>query len=105
MLGIFAAVTLIVLTPLKHRGWAWMSYAGALTFPLYLVHEYWGWWIISISHEAIGKWGALAAAIVFSFALAIVLERWVERPLRPRLRAGLLRSFEAIRPAAESSGK
>lgn len=97
MLGIFAVVAVIVLTPLKHQGWSWMSYTGALTFPLYLVHEYWGWWIIGITHEALGKWGALIAAIAVSFALAVILERFVERPLRPRLRAGLLRSFEAIR--------
>lgn len=103
MLLIFASVAVVVLTPLKHRGGAWMSYAGALTFPLYLVHEYWGWWVIGISHETLGKWGALAAAIAVSFALAVILERWVERPLRPRIRAGLLQSFDAIRRPSDGA--
>lgn len=94
--GIFIAVALIVLTPAKHWGWAWLSTAGALTYPLYLVHEYWGWWIIGISHEALGKWGALAAAFAVSVGLALILERWVERPLRPRMRAGLQRSFDLV---------
>ena len=105
LVAIFAVVALIVLTPLKHKGWAWMSYAGALTYPLYLVHEYWGWWIIGISHETLGKWGALAAAFAVSIALAVALERWVERPLRPRLRAGLQRSFDQVAARAGSAAK
>ncbi len=95
VLGIFGLVAAVTLTPLQHRGWSWMTYAGALTYPLYLVHEYWGWWMIGIVNPVAGKWAAVGAAFAVSFLLAIVIERWVERPIRPRLRRGLQRSFDA----------
>lgn len=97
--AIFGVVALVTVTPLKHRGWSWMTYAGALTYPVYLVHEYWGWWIIGLTNPVIGKWGAMAAAIAFTFAAAIVIERWVERPLRPRIRRGLQKSFDSLKSA------
>lgn len=93
---IFVIVALVTITPLKHAGWSWMTYAGSLTYPLYLVHEYWGWWVISTVDPIVGKWGAVAAAFAVSFGLAIIIERWVERPLRPRIRRALQRSFDAL---------
>ncbi len=43
---------------------AWLPAAGALTYPLYLVHEYWGFWVINRTHEQLGKYGAVAAAVM-----------------------------------------
>lgn len=100
--AIFGVVALVTVTPLKYRGWSWMTYAGALTYPLYLMHEYWGWWIIGLTNPILGKWGALLAAIAFSFTAAIIIERWVERPLRPRIRRGLQKSFDSIKSREET---
>lgn len=101
---IFTLVAVVTLTPLKNWGWSWMTYAGALTYPLYLMHEYWGWWMLGLVHPVAGKWAALAAATAVSFALAIAIERWVERPLRPLIRNSLKKSFDAL-PRRDRSGQ
>lgn len=93
VVALFAGVAIMTLTPLRDRGAAWMARAGALTYPLYLVHQYWGWWIIWLVNPILGKWIALAAATLVSLLLAVAIERWIERPLRSRLRRGILRSF------------
>ncbi|WP_052961469.1 MULTISPECIES: acyltransferase family protein [unclassified Leucobacter] len=96
VIGIFALVALITLTPLAHRGWRWMTYAGALTYPLYLIHEQWGRWIIETLHAEIPPIALLGLTVLACLLLAAAIERWVERPLRPILRRGLDRSFEAL---------
>lgn len=100
---LFGVVTLVTVTPLKYRGWSWMTYAGALTYPLYLMHESWGWWIIGLTNPTLGKWGALFAAVAFSFVAAMIIERWIERPLRPIIRRGLQKSFDSINTAPRVS--
>lgn len=96
VIGIFALVALITLTPLAHRGWRWMTYAGALTYPLYLIHEQWGRWIIESLHAEIPPLALLGLTVLICLLLAAAIERWVERPLRPLLRRGLGRSFDAL---------
>ena len=86
LLACFAAIAIVTLTPLKFTGGSWMLRAGALTYPLYLVHQYWGWWIIGLVDPIAGKWIAVLVAIAFVLLLAYCIERWIERPLRPRLR-------------------
>jgi len=87
----FGLVALATVTPWRARGAKWMTIAGALTYPLYLIHQYWGWWIIGLLAPIGGRWVALAGAILVVILLAFAIERWVERPLRPRIRRLLLR--------------
>ena len=63
-----------------------MIRAGTLTYPLYLTHHYWGLWIIGRLEPTVCKWATLAIAVAVALMLAYVIERWVERPVRPRLR-------------------
>ncbi|UUT35719.1 acyltransferase family protein [Microbacterium elymi] len=93
VVGMFAVVAAVTVTPLRRVGPAWLSYAGALTYPLYLFHEAWGWWIIDILHDNVGKWVTLAVAVVVSVAIAAAVERWIDRPLRPRFTSLLKRGF------------
>ena len=84
--AILILMMVLTLSPLKHWGYAWMIRAGALTYPLYLTHHYWGMWIIGRLEPTVGKWATLAIAVAVALMLAYVIERWVERPVRPRLR-------------------
>jgi len=94
VLAMFAAIAVVTLSPARHWGPAWLSYAGALTYPIYLVHEIWGWWVIHELHDYFGsKWLTLAAAVATSIVLAMIIERWVERPLRPIITKSLNASF------------
>ena len=69
--------------------WKWLSVAGALTYPLYLTHEYWGFWIISSTHQYVGDHLALIIALSGTGMISWLIHRWVERPLGPALRGWL----------------
>lgn len=40
-------VCIATLTNLSKLRARWMTSLGLLTYPLYLVHEHWGWWVLS----------------------------------------------------------
>ncbi len=84
----FAAVAAIALGLLQWADWRWLTVAGALTYPFYLVHEHLGWVVIHALHRGLGL--ASAETFVLTAAamllLAWVLHRWVEKPLSPKLR-------------------
>ena len=84
--AMFGLVALATLTPLSRIGWGWLTTLGALTYPLYVVHEYWGWYVIHLLHDRLTPALTVLAAAAFSIALASAIHRFVERPLGPRLR-------------------
>lgn len=84
----------------RHGGtparWAAVATAGALTYPLYLHHQLWGWWLIGRLTTVLGPRPTLAVALVVVLGWSWVVHRWVERPLGPRLRDGATRLFERV---------
>lgn len=86
VVGCFVAVAALSLTPLRRIDWPVLTTLGALTYPLYLVHEYWGWWVIHLLHDAVPTMVALAAASAVSLALAWAIHHGVERRLNPPMR-------------------
>lgn len=85
----FGAVAVVTLTPVRRVGWRWLTTLGALTYPLYLLHEEIGWQVIRLTQRT-GWVPAVLLASVVSVALAFVVNRFVERPLGPRLRRAVL---------------
>ncbi|MCJ1677718.1 acyltransferase [Streptomyces sp. APSN-46.1] len=87
----FALVALIALGKLGWARWKWLTVAGALTYPFYLVHEHLGWVVIEALHRRAGLSAPVtfALTVVFMLCLAWAIHRLVERPFGPRLR-GLL---------------
>lgn len=90
----FVAVTGIALGWLGWANWRWLTFAGALTYPFYLVHEHLGWVAIHTFHVDLGLSSAVTFALTLAsmLLLAWLLYRFVEKPLTPRLRAALSRS-------------
>lgn len=86
LLGCVALVAVVALTPLARWRWAGLTAAGALTYPLYLLHEYWGLWIVHLLHDRLPVVVVLAAAVGVSLLLAWLVHRLVEVPFGPRLR-------------------
>lgn len=72
-----------------------LPYLGALTYPLYLLHEYVGYIIINRLQQSLLV--ATLAAIFCSLALAALVVRFVERPFAKRFRSWLLIVFEKLR--------
>lgn len=70
--------------------------AGALTYPLYLHHQLWGWWLIGRLTPILGPRPTLIVTLALVLVWSAFVHRWVERPLGPRLREGASRLFERV---------
>lgn len=90
----FVAVAAIALGRLNWANWRWLSVAGALTYPFYLVHEHLGWVAIKTYHQDLGlpSYATILLTLATMLALAWLLNRFVEARLTPRLRSALSRS-------------
>lgn len=96
VVGCFAAVAAAALTPLARLDWKVLTTAGALTYPLYLVHEYWGWWTIDVLAPHLPTWATLAAACAVALGLAWVVHHGVERRVHKPVRAAVERWLTAL---------
>nr|WSZ96413.1 acyltransferase [Streptomyces sp. NBC_00857] len=96
----FASVAAVALGWLRWADWRWLTFAGTLTYPFYLVHEHLGWFAIAVLHKHFGlaAWLTLIATVVSMLVVAWLLHRLVEKPFGPRLKrtmklqAGRMRS-------------
>ncbi|MDN6487707.1 MAG: hypothetical protein L0K34_09520, partial [Ancrocorticia sp.] len=66
-------------------------HAGAAKYPLHPKHQHLGLWLIGRLEPTMGRGLTLAIAVAASLIVAYMLERWVERPVRPRMRRLLQR--------------
>ncbi|OIV36175.1 acyltransferase [Mangrovactinospora gilvigrisea] len=73
--------------------WRWLTTAGALTYPFYLIHEHLGWVAVRELRLRAGLPDAavLPLTVAVMLALAWLLHRWVEQPLGPWLKRALAR--------------
>ena len=96
--GLVAAVALGWLSRVRGR---WLTVAGALTYPLYLLHLEIGWLVIRVLHRRVPVWplllGLLAAMLVASW----LVHRYIERPIAPRMRGMLTRAVQEARDHAD----
>ncbi|MFG2650107.1 acyltransferase family protein [Streptomyces sp. NPDC048436] len=88
----FAAVLLIALGALHRVDWRWLSVAGALTYPFYLVHEHLGWVAVGALHRGLGlpSYATFGLTIAAMLLLAWLLNRFVEERFTPLIRGGLM---------------
>lgn len=87
--GLMSAVALGWLSRIR---WRWLTTAGLLTYPLYLIHQTNGWVLIHALRGFFPRYVTLAIVVTVMLAGSWLLHRLVERPL-----AGLLRSRLAPR--------
>ncbi|MFK0281390.1 acyltransferase family protein [Streptomyces sp. NPDC090499] len=87
----FAAVAAVAAGWTNWAAWPWLTTAGALTYPFYLIHEHLGWFVIRVLHRAWGlpPWPTLALTVLGMLGLARLIHRYVETPLGPRLKRTL----------------
>ncbi len=105
---IFLVMLLVALGKLSWIRGRWLTVAGALTYPLYLIHWEAGNVIFAKLEPVLpSPWLRLAVIVVAVLVTAWLLYRLVERPLQPILRRRLARSFAEIRErsaAEDASG-
>ncbi|WP_432252450.1 acyltransferase family protein [Streptomyces sp. HNM1019] len=87
----YAAVTLIAMGKLNWANWRWLTVAGALTYPFYLVHEHLGWVAVWALHQKLGipSHGTFALTVLVMLGLAWVLYRCVEQRFTPVIKRSL----------------
>ncbi|HXD27938.1 MAG TPA: acyltransferase [Arthrobacter sp.] len=83
--AIFAVIAVLVLTPLRRVNLPGLALAGALTYPIYLLHEIWGWWIIRQLSGHLPRPVILAITLVVVGVAAYLVYRWVEQTVGRRL--------------------
>ncbi len=70
-------------------GWRWLTVAGSLTYPLYLLHQHIGWAIIDELQHRMSPPLLVGLVLTAMLGLAWLVHRYVERPLAARMRVML----------------
>ncbi|MFG2621319.1 acyltransferase family protein [Streptomyces sp. NPDC048507] len=101
--GFLALLLLAGLSRMRHLRWRVLIYAGALTYPFYLVHQSVGIPVARGVLKAVPDLGLLpsiSVGLLFSLLLAAVLNRYVDRRLGPLLRRHLTTALDPAPAAA-----
>ena len=106
---IFVVMTLIALRVTRRLGRPWFAVAGALTYPLYLVHAYNGFVIINLIGRHLNRWVLLVVMVAGMCGAAYAIHRLVEARFAGRLKRALTRLVGATqrgdrRPATAPAG-
>ena len=83
----FAVLTAIATGWSAQVRWRWLTTAGALTYPFYLLHEYIGWTFIHRVHDLAPRYVVLTVTLAGMLVASWLLHRFVEKPL-----AGVLKT-------------
>jgi peptidoglycan/LPS O-acetylase OafA/YrhL len=95
----YLAVALVAVGRLRWADWRWLTVAGALTYPFYLVHEHLGWVVVRVLHRTlhIPSYATFLLTVALMLGLAWLMHHLVERRLGPVLR----RALNPSRPRAD----
>lgn len=99
---IFIVMTLIALRATRRLGRPWFAVAGALTYPLYLVHAYNGFVVINLIGPYVNRWVLLVVMVTGMCAIAYAIHRLFEIRIAGLLRRALTRVVGARRRVPEA---
>ncbi|WP_326677200.1 acyltransferase family protein [Streptomyces sp. NBC_01237] len=85
----YLLVLAVALHWLDRVQWRWLATAGALVYPLYLLHEELGWAMIRTLYGHLGAWPTLAVTVTVLLVLSWLVHRYLERPAVRWLRTKL----------------
>jgi peptidoglycan/LPS O-acetylase OafA/YrhL len=98
--GAFLVMAVLALGKLDRIRWQPLIVLGAISYPLYLLHESIGWTAIYRLHQHFGGWPIIIGVTVAMIDLAWFVARYVERPLSAALRASLKAGLAAVSAAS-----
>ncbi|MFI5532361.1 acyltransferase family protein [Kitasatospora sp. NPDC051853] len=99
----FAVVIAAALGVFDRIQWKWLTVAGALTYPVYLLHQEIGWQLITRIRPHLDPYPTLAVVTAVMLFAAYLVHRLVERPLAPLMKRKMDASFAQVR-ADEAPG-
>ncbi|UAB98959.1 acyltransferase [Dactylosporangium vinaceum] len=97
--GFLAVVAATALGWLRWANWRWLTIAGVMTYPLYLLHQDIGVITIRRLKGQIEPWALLPIMIAGMLVLAYLGHRLVEKPFAPRLKRLLKASMNFDTPS------
>uniref|UniRef100_A0AAU2V309 Acyltransferase n=1 Tax=Streptomyces sp. NBC_00003 TaxID=2903608 RepID=A0AAU2V309_9ACTN len=93
----FAVVGAIALGVFDRVQWRWLSTAGAITYPLYLIHMFIGMTLIHHFRNRLPAPVLVVSVIALMMATAWLIHRYVERPAGRWIRTSMKRGIEDVR--------
>ncbi|MEU4272062.1 acyltransferase [Streptomyces sp. NPDC026092] len=93
----FLAIAAVALGYLNRIQWRWLKTAGAITYPLYIIHMAIGITLIHHFRDRVAPVPLVVSVTAAMLVLAWLIHLCVERPLSKRLRVGMRRGIEEIR--------
>ncbi|MFI9120536.1 acyltransferase family protein [Streptomyces bikiniensis] len=100
----FAVVGAIALGAFDRIRWKWLTHAGAITYPLYLIHMHIGMTLIHKLRDRIPAVPLVLLVTVGMMVAAWLIHRLVERPLGKWMRNGLKRAVQDVRRETRPGG-
>ena len=91
----FALIALVALGRLSWIRGKWTIVLGAVTYPLYLIHQTIGFTVISRLDRHLNRYVLLTGLILVMIAVAWLIYRIVEKTLGPKVRRALTESLRA----------
>jgi peptidoglycan/LPS O-acetylase OafA/YrhL len=105
----FVVMALVATHRLDRIQWRWLTVAGAMTYPLYLIHQDIGYTAIDYLRNLIPAPLLVALTYLAMLGLAWLIHRLVERPFGPLLRRALASAVDTVRrsdqPAPGAGGQ
>ncbi|HET9517220.1 MAG TPA: acyltransferase [Actinoplanes sp.] len=97
----FAVLLAVALGWTDRITWRWLTVAGALTYPFYLLHQRLGYLLIRAGYEdtELPVWALILAVTLALVGLSWVVHRYLERPLAAAVRVGMRRGLADLRDA------
>ncbi|MFI1992253.1 acyltransferase family protein [Actinoplanes sp. NPDC020271] len=97
--AMFAAILVVALGWTDRIRWRWLTTAGALTYPFYLLHQRIGYTVIRRAYDgtALPVWFLEIGTIVLLLGLAWLVYRLVEKPMARWIRTTLRTAFSDMR--------
>ncbi|MFG1808635.1 acyltransferase family protein [Streptomyces sp. NPDC049040] len=82
----FGLVIAAALGKLSFFNWRWLTVAGSMTYPLYLIHEDIGWEIIRHTHDHLPPYVLLVGLVLVMLLASYLIQRLIEQPTARRLK-------------------
>ncbi|MFJ6720976.1 MULTISPECIES: acyltransferase [unclassified Streptomyces] len=90
----YLVMAAVALRRLDRIDWRWLSVGGAMSYPLYLLHQQIGITLLRQWHRDVEPWTLLLSAVAVILLASWLVQRYVERPS-----ARLLKQWLESRPA------
>ncbi|WP_137988933.1 acyltransferase family protein [Streptomyces vilmorinianum] len=93
----FLAIAAVALGLLDRIQWRWLKTAGAITYPLYVIHMAVGITLIHHFRDRVAPVPLVVSVTAAMLVASWLIHRLVERPLSKRLRSGMKSGVQEIR--------